>query len=286
VNVGIASYDVPVSEFVDLAIAAEAHGFEGIWLGEHLVCPKSYESIHPTRESGTPSAEKPVVDIDTQLVDMWVAIGAAAQATSSLQLATGIYLLPARHPLLTARAAQTAHELSGGRFLLGVGSGWLAEEFAALGIPFEERGQRHEEAIEILRSAFAGGMFSFDGRFYRFDALQIARVRAAIPIIMAGNSPIALRRAALLGDGWFVSGVVDLAQLCRMRDTIEESRRNAGVTRNFKYYVRPEKWDDMSAYRAEGFDHFVVWMKDVWPREGSPSGKLASLAAAAEHFQL
>ena len=105
----------------------------------------------------------PIIDPDTELVDPLVMLGAAAAVTSRLRLATGIYILPLRHPLATARSACTVQELAEGRFVMGVGSGWLAEEFAALDQPFDDRSSRFEESIAVLRAAWRGGELIHDG---------------------------------------------------------------------------------------------------------------------------
>ena len=102
-----------------------------------------------------------------------MALGAVAGATTRLRLATGIYILPLRHPLITARSAATLQNASGGRLLLGIGAGWLVEEFAALDVPFDERYGRLVETIEIIRAAWAGGPFDYHGKYFSFDPIQL-----------------------------------------------------------------------------------------------------------------
>ena len=148
-------YDVTPSEVAEIAVAAEAAGFDSLWLGEHLLLPAGYDAVHPTKDEATERAA-PIVATGTRLSDPLVALAAAAARTDRIRLATGIYLVNLRHPLVTARAAATLQDLAGGRFVLGVGSGWLREEFDALAIPFEERGARLEESLHILRRGLGG----------------------------------------------------------------------------------------------------------------------------------
>ena len=223
-SVGISVYDMTASDVRELAVAADAAGFDAVWLGEHVVLPVDYSSEHPT--AGTGGHEHitgPIVDPDTELLDPWVALGAVAGATTQLRLATGIYILPLRHPLITARSAATLQNVSGGRLLLGIGAGWLVEEFAALDVPFDERYGRLVETIEIIRAAWAGGPFDYHGKYFSFDPIQLTSRPVDVPLIMGGNTPPALKRAALLGDGWFSSGTPNFDDARRLRDTLAGS---------------------------------------------------------------
>ena len=157
-----------------------------------------------------------------------VALGAVAGATTRIGLATGMYILPLRHPLAVARATCTLQEVSGGRFRLGIGAGWLREEFVALDVPFESRGARLEEAVEVVRRAWRGGPFAYRGDHFAFDEVQITPRPTPVPLVLGGNSPRALRRAATLGDGWFSSGTPSLPEAIRMRDELSRLRDQTG----------------------------------------------------------
>ena len=121
----ISVYDVTASELVEIAVAAEAAGFDSLWLGEHLLLPAGYDAVHPTKEAAEERAA-PIVAAETRLTDPLLALAAAAARTERIQLATGIFLANLRHPLATARAAVTLQELAGGRFLLGVAAAGCA----------------------------------------------------------------------------------------------------------------------------------------------------------------
>ena len=224
-SVGISVYDMTMSDVRQLAVAADEAGFDAVWLGEHVVLPVDYASEHPTAGGGGHEhITGPIVHPDTELLDPWVALGALAEATTRLRLATGIYILPVRHPLITARSAATLQAASGGRLVLGIGAGWLVEEFAALDVPFDERYGRLVETVEILRAAWAGGPFDYHGKFFSFEPIQLTSRPVQVPVIMGGNTPKALKRAALLGDGWFSSGTPSFDEARRLRDTLLELR--------------------------------------------------------------
>jgi probable F420-dependent oxidoreductase len=132
-----------------------------------------------------------------------VAVAAMAAVTERIRFLTSVLVLPLRHPVLAAKSVATAAVLSGGRLTLGVGAGWMREEFAALGQSFETRGRRLAEAIEILRRLLAGGLVEHHGEFYDFDPIEMHPVpKTSVPIYGGGVSDAALRRAATLCDGW------------------------------------------------------------------------------------
>lgn len=274
-RIGISCYDLPAHDLVELAVAAEAAGFDSIWLGEHVVAPLHYGSNHPTQPgTGTTQASsnhngKPIVDSSVQLVDPLVALAAAAARTSTIGLATGIYLLPLRHPLLTARAVATLNDVSGSRFRLGIGSGWLREEFAALDARFEGRTARMEEAVAVLRLAWQGGPFQFRGGHYDFDLVQVSPHRVPVPVVLGGNSEPALRRAVALGDGWFSSGIPTFDQARRLRDRIGELERNLSrpVALATTWRVPAPDPAVVDAYARDGFEELLVMQYDVWAGE-------------------
>lgn len=277
-RVGLSVYDMPVRDVVELARAADELGFDSLWLGEHVVLPDGYASEHPT-QGGTAHQHHtgPVVDTSTELVDPMVALGAVAAATSRIRLATGIYLLPLRHPLLTARAACTLQEVSGGRFVLGVGAGWLQEEFDALDVTFDDRGSLLEEALAVVRRATAGGPFRHRGRHFAFGPVQVSPQPVDVPVVLGGSSDRALRRAARLGDAWFASGTPSFEEAVRLRD-----RLLALAQRPMPVHVRVEKPDPdlVDRYRSAGFDEVIVWADQLWIGD-TPAERQASLAKAA-----
>jgi probable F420-dependent oxidoreductase len=187
---------------VELAQAAEEAGFDSIWTVEHVVVPRDYQSKYPYSPSGRMGAGLEDFPIPDPLI--WLAY--VASATRSLKLGTAILILPQRNPVVTAKALATLDHLAGGgRVLLGIGVGWLAEEFATLGVPFADRGPRTDEYVAAMRALWSQECASFHGRFVRFDNV-FCRPRPPgrrIPIIVGGDTPAAARRAGRLGDGYF-----------------------------------------------------------------------------------
>ncbi len=210
-------------QLVPLARVAEEVGFDGVLLSDHVFFPEKLGSRYPYSEDGAPPFGP-----DAEFPEPWAAISAMAAVTRRLQLGTSVYLAPLRHPLEVAKSVATAAVLSGGRVMLGVGLGWIREEYAQLGRDFRTRGRRLDEMIEVLRRVWAGGMVEHHGRFYDFDRLQLSPAPPGpIPIYVGGDSPAALRRAARLGDGWLGSGH-DPAALPGLVQELARLRREAG----------------------------------------------------------
>jgi probable F420-dependent oxidoreductase len=282
---GLSVYDITASELADLAIAAEAAGFETLWLGEHLLMPVGYSSVHPTREPEQELAA-PIVGSATQLTDPLVALAGAAARTSRLQLGTAIYLLALRHPLAVARAALTLHELSAGRLLFGAGVGWLEAEFEALGVPFADRARRFGESLDILALAFAGGPFEYHGNVYDFGQVQLSPAPVPVPLILGGNTARALRRAAERADGWFASGTPSTPDAIRLLAQLQSAQAEAGRVVPLSTYIRASlpSSADVGRYAEAGVGQLVFWAHELCPAGPRSSGpdrwdRLASAAA-------
>jgi probable F420-dependent oxidoreductase len=292
-RIGLTAYDLHAREFLDLARAADEAGFDSLWLGEHVVLPLGYDTPHPTKvQPGTQHHTGPIVSPDTELVDPLVNLGAAAAITDRITLATGIYVLPLRHPLAIARSACTVQEIAGGRFRLGVGFGWLTEEFAALDIPFDERVSRFTETIEILRAAWAGGEVRHHGKHFDISGVQVTMRETTVPLILGGNTERALRRAAQLGDGWFSSGTPPFEESIRLRGELQRLRAEADETadreRPFDLTFRMEGCDPAVArkYEDAGFDSVLIWTDQVWPVDRPLDAKRERMFAAARALGL
>lgn len=206
-----------------LAQAAEAAGFDSLWTVEHILYPEGYESTYPYAPDGKMpgSGSNPIPD---PLV--W--LGYTAAVTSTIRLATGISLLPERHPLTFAKEVASLDVLSGGRVTLGVGIGWLREEFDALGVPWARRGARTEEYVEVMRRVWAEDDVTFDGEFVSFRRASSNPKPAAgrVPVHIGGHSEAAARRAGRIGDGLFLAGG-DMAHLLELaRNTAADCGRD------------------------------------------------------------
>jgi probable F420-dependent oxidoreductase len=209
---------------VALARAAEENGIESLWTVEHVVVPAGYRSEYPYAPDGRmPGPE------DSPIPDPLIWLTYVAANTSRIKLATGILILPQREPLATAKALSTLDQLSGGRVLLGVGAGWLEEEFDAIGVPFARRGDRLDESIGALRALWTQDKATFEGEFFNFtDAISRPQpVRGSIPVHIGGHSRRAARRAGELGDGFF-PGKGDADTLRDLLDVMRRAATDAG----------------------------------------------------------
>ncbi len=184
----------------ELGKAAEDAGFESLWTVEHILYPEGYESTYPYAPDGKMpgSGDSPIPD---PLI--WLAYVAAS--TSTIKLATGISLLPERHPVTYAKEVATLDMMSGGRLILGIGIGWLKEEFAALDVPWEGRTRRTEEYADVMRALWATDDVSYDGEFINFDHISSnpKPTNRSVPIHIGGHSKAAAERAGRMGDGFF-----------------------------------------------------------------------------------
>ena len=189
--------------------AAEAAGFDSLWTVEHVVYPDDYGSAYPYDDSG-----RMAMAPDTDLTDPLTWLTWVGAHTTTLRLATGILILPERNPLVLAKQLSTMDALTGGRVDLGIGVGWLREEFDALGIPWERRGARTDEYVAAMRTLWGADSVSFDGEFVSFSGVSSnpKPVGGSVPIVIGGHSDAAARRAGRLGDG-FWPGKGDLDHL-------------------------------------------------------------------------
>jgi probable F420-dependent oxidoreductase len=267
---GIQTYNYAPDDLFALARAAERLGFEGIWLGEHYANPISYASRHPGEHGSAEVKEDDILGPHVTLYDPWFTLGAIAGATARLKIGTAITIVPLMDPLLLARATATAHHVSGGRFRLGTGAGWLKEEFDILGIPFAERGGRLDEAIAIMRKAWAGGYFVHEGRHFRYPEQQITEKPTPVPLVCGGNSGPALQRVVRVADAWMNSAMVTIESALELRALIETERRKAGHLRDLDYFIRPEEPErsTIQPFFDEGFENIVLWGPHVWPIGG------------------
>jgi probable F420-dependent oxidoreductase len=208
-----------------LAQTAERVGVESIWTVEHVAIPVGYKSAYPY----DPSGKIPAPD-QMPIPDPLVALAYAAAVTKTLRLATGIVILPQRHPLYVAKEVATLDVLSHGRVIFGIGVGWLEEEFQALGVPFEERAARTAEAVRAIRSLWKDEAEPFHGRFYRWEKLESHPKpvqKPGVPIVVGGHTELAARRAARYGDGFF-PGVAEEEKLVWLLGVMRDECQKLG----------------------------------------------------------
>jgi probable F420-dependent oxidoreductase len=267
----------------DLTTRAERLGFESLWTVEHVVVPSGYESKYPYDKSGKMAGGAEDYDLPDPLI--WLAYVAAI--TDRIKLATGILIVPQRNPLVLAKEVATLDALSHGRMILGVGVGWLEEEFVALGVPFADRGRRLDDYLAAMRALWQQDKASVDTTYTSF-ANCISRprpVRGTVPIVVGGHSPAAARRAAKFGDGFFPgAGKIDelrslldvLRRECDAigRDPSEIELTLAGGGRTF----------DETASRIEQLEELGVDRLILPPLKGERLDQLA--ADLTERFEM
>lgn len=239
---------------------AEAAGFASVWASEHVVFFDDYAPNYPYAKGG-----RPPMQADTAMMEPLNLLSFIAAKTQRIRLGTGVFLLPQRNPVYTAKETSTLDVLSGGRLDLGIGVGWLREEFEAVNVPFEERGARCDEYIEIVKRLWTQDVAEFSGRFYELPACtqKPAPVQTPHPpILVGGTSDPALRRAARLGDGWVAinlsakEAAEKLASLRKMRLAAGLSMQGFRSTLMLvNYAVEPS---DLPAYRDAGIDQIVL----------------------------
>ncbi len=244
----------------DLGKGAEAVGLHSLWMGEHVVMFPDYESKYPGSVDGVfRFPEK------SGLLDMTATLGYLAACTTRLRLGTGIRILPQGNPVYTAKEYATLDFISGGRIDLGVGVGWSWEEFEACGVPWESRGARCDEYIEIMNSLWTDELSSYDGKFYQLrECIMYPKPvqSPSLPVTVGGHSTGALRRAAKYGAGWY--GInLDPAASRDMVETLngylDEAGRPPGdlriVVGTTMDAVHPET---ITAYHEAGVDEVLI----------------------------
>jgi len=197
---------------LEICRRAEAAGFESVWGGEHVIMPDAIASKYPYTPDGKIPAEP-----DTPIPDPLIWLAFAAAAAPKLKLGTCILIVPQRNPLVLAKELATLDQLSGGRIELGLGVGWMKEEFDALGIDWARRGARNDEYIAAMRALWSGPHAEFHGDFVDFEPVTCSPrpVNGNIPVLVGGDTDAALNRAVRLADGYF-PGEGDAARLGKL----------------------------------------------------------------------
>lgn len=206
-------------QLCDIARLAEELGFEGVIGADHALYPEKMAPAYPYSESGIPPQTA-----ESEYPDMWTSCAAMAAVTSRLKLVCGVYVLPLRNPIEVAKQAATLATLSQGRFILGVGTGWMKEEFDIYGVDFATRGARTDEMLEVMRRALTGEMFEYHGEHFDLPRILVSPTPShPVPIYFGGGVPVALRRCAREGDGYMSTGCTPeevpllMAELARLR---------------------------------------------------------------------
>jgi probable F420-dependent oxidoreductase len=253
------------SYYLPLAQAAEDAGYDGFTVPDSLCYPKESDSTYPY----TPDGNREFLE-DKPFLEPFSLIPAMGAVTSRIRFDTFVLKLPVRHPVLVAKQAASVAVLTGNRLGLGVGTSPWPDDYAVTGVPWEERGRRMDEAIEIVRGLTAGGYFEHHGAVYDVPPVKISPVPdRPIPILIGGHGDAALRRAASVGDGWMHAGS-DLDELPRYIARLDELRREYGRSSAFEIHVislDAYSVDGVRRLEEVGVTNVIVGFRLPYPRE-------------------
>ncbi len=249
------------SLWVQVTEEADRLGFESVWLPEHLVIPVQME--------GSPYAgqDHPPIPSDVPVFDPFTYLGFLAGRTTNIRFSTHVYNIGLRHPFITARAVATLDVISGGRAMFGIGASWLEAEWDAVGLDFHTRGRRVDEAIDVCRRLWSEKVIEHHGEFFDFGPVMFEPKpvqQPYPPLIIGGDGPAALRRAATVGDGWIpMNHPLDTIPAAVAK--IASLRADAGRAGKTEVTVggTVASPDDVARYEDAGVDRVIVrpWQK-------------------------
>ncbi|MCP2279425.1 MULTISPECIES: TIGR03619 family F420-dependent LLM class oxidoreductase [Nocardia] len=272
------------SYYVPLAQAAEAAGYTSMAVADSVAYPRDSDATYPY----TPDGSREFLE-DKPFIEAFVLSAAMAAATTKLRFTPFVLKLPIRPPVLVAKQAASVAALSGNRFGLGVGISPWPDDFEIMDVPFEKRGARMDECVDIVRGLTAGGYFEYHGEFYDLPPIKINPVPTEpIPILIGGHSGPALRRAAQRGDGWMHAGG-DPAELDRLLAKLDKLRAEYGTRKDFEVHVISLDGftvDGVKRLEDKGVTDVIVGFRNPYTRDQDTESletKIANLSRFAEH---
>jgi probable F420-dependent oxidoreductase len=244
---------------VGMAQRAEALGFESVWTFEHAIVPIDYQSKYPDSPDG-----KMGVSPDANFLDPLIALSAVAAQTKTIRLGTGVNILPQANPLYVAKQAATLDFVSNGRFELGVGIGWLREEFQAAGTPFERRGARFDDYVQAMRKLWSGEVVEHKSEFLDWTGFKSrpTPIQDPFPVVIGGTKGKAFERTARYGNGWFApTGSPD--QLAPLMKELDQACADVGRNRDeievtAMWFPNAEDLSDVERYTEMGVSRLVL----------------------------
>ena len=273
VNVGVPN----VAAMVGLAQLAESLGLESVWTFEHSIVPNEYHSKYPYSPDG-----KMGVKPETNFVDPLIALTAVATQTKTLRLGTGVNILSQANPLYVAKQAASLDFVSNGRFELGVGIGWLREEFQAAGTPFERRGARFDDYIQAMRKLWSGETVEHKSEFLDWTDFKSypVPIQNPFPVVIGGTKGKAFERTAKYGNGWFAPTaspdqlsplMAQLGEACAECD-----RDPSEIEVTAMWFPNPSDLGDVERYQEMGVRRLVVPLQVLG--RGNPAENLQHFA--------
>jgi probable F420-dependent oxidoreductase len=251
------------ADTIELAGTAEDAGFDSFWLAEH----------HGSEDGYMPS--------------LLPFLAAVASRTTRLRIGTAVILAPFHHPLRLAEDASVVDNISAGRLLLGLGLGWVADEYRMFGVETKGRGRRLEEVVQILRKAWTGERFTHRGRFYSFDDVLVRPAPARVPpIFLGGRAEAALARAARLGDGHYPPSTQHGAQIIARARTVLEVRKGEGLDGPYRFgFFAPVGFGDDADAGWEAIRDGLLHLRGsytIWEEGGRDTSVARHVAAEQE----
>jgi probable F420-dependent oxidoreductase len=266
-----------LDDFAAVAKQAEDLGFESIWISEHTFVPVKTDS----RYAGT--ADGSIPESMAHIADPFVCLAMAAAATKTIKLGTAVCLIPQRHPLLLANEIATLDHFSGGRFMLGAGTGWLKEESEILGGDFDHRWTQAAESIRVMKEVWTNDEAEYHGRYYDFPPIRSFPKPAQKPhppIYLGGSAANVFKRIVSYADGWLPTGRVSPDQMkegCRKLQEVCAEMGRDYESIDISAYAQPPDPDLLRRYEEAGASRATIRVADY---PGSPN--LPSLEEAAE----
>lgn len=273
VNVGTPN----AAAMIGLAQLAESLGFESIWTFEHAIVPNNYESKYPYSADGKMGTQP-----ETHFVDPLIALAAVAAQTTTIRLGTGVNILSQANPLYVAKQAASLDFVSNGRFELGVGIGWLREEFRAAGTPFERRGARFDDYIQAMRKIWSGDTVEHKSEFLDWTGFKSypVPVQSPLPVVIGGTKGKAFERTARYGNGWFAP-TASVEQLTPMIGQLDQACADVGRDRSeiavtAMWFPNPSDLSDVERYAEIGVSRLIVPMPALG--KGNPVDNLKAFS--------
>jgi probable F420-dependent oxidoreductase len=264
---------------VEIACEAEALGFDAVWLGEHIISPLTMDSSYPYAVA---TEDSPAYHSHLPFYDPYAALSFVAARTERIRLGLSLSIVPLHDPYHLARSVATLDLFSEGRFLFGVGTGWLKEEFDIVGQPWDRRGARLEESLALMVRLWNDSEPSFEGEFFSLPPSAMEPKPQTLPhppFFFGGITPVALRRAAKLGDGWIGVGVKpgEARLLVKTLHSLRDDHGRSGDPLEISLILSGSPTnDDVRALEDAGVDQVVV---RPWVRGRDALGNLRALAA-------
>ncbi len=279
----IGVFEFCIDRSVDPAIIAkraEELGFGSYWVPEHAIIPVKTSSPYPASEDGI------IPDEYGRITDPFVSLARASAVTKTIELGTGICLIPERNPLELAKEVATLDHFSGGRFIFGIGAGWLREETEIMGGDFDHRWGQTKDAVLAMKELWTQDEAEYHGKYYDFPAVRSFPKPARKPhppVYMGGSSKYVFKRVVEWGDGWMpvLSPVEDIqAGRQRLNEMAEQAGRDPKEI-SVLAFGWPGKFrtkEEINELQSAGVDHVTIWLTQSEEGENAVLAELESLA--------